>query len=388
MKKQINVAMTCKLMPYYRLGVFQELSKMDGEFKFTFFGDTIKNNGIEPIPYSYANKKEGGIRWIKTKNYFYKPALLLWQTGIVSEIFKSKYKIFVFEGAVSHLPIWLFALLCKIRGKKVVYWTHGNRGVDKGIKKKIRIVFFKWLGDALLLYGNFQKNIMANDGYNSEKLHVIYNSLRPNEQFLLMDELQKSNAKSVSTIFKNPNLFTLIFIGRLAPEKGVITILETIDKLKKDNILVNCFFIGKGSEQTEMQNYIDKNGLNDQIHFAGEMYNEKDIAPYFMASNLMISPGNVGLNCIHSLAYGVPILTHDNFKYQNPEVEAIKNGTTGVFYKHGNFDDLVIKLKETIENQLPKDEVVNNCHQVIKEIYNPKNQSECIVSGLKKVMNG
>ena len=77
---------------------------------------------------------------LKTKNYFYKPELLLWQTGIISKILFSKYKIFVFEGAVSHIPIWLFAFLCKIFNKKVLFWTHGFRGHDKGFKKLIQVI--------------------------------------------------------------------------------------------------------------------------------------------------------------------------------------------------------------------------------------------------------
>ena len=165
-------------MAYYRLGIFKKLSAVNDKFEFSFFGDTKEQGGIKQIPYSYASEKlNENIRWIKTSNYFYKPEKLLWQTGIIKEIFKSKYKVFVFEGAIAHIPVWLYAFLCKLRGKKVIYWTHGNRGLDKGIKKFLRKILFKKLGDALFLYGNHQRDNMIKDGYNPDRLFVIYNSI-------------------------------------------------------------------------------------------------------------------------------------------------------------------------------------------------------------------
>ncbi len=67
-----QVALVCKLMPLYRLGVFHDLSKIRNSYNFTCFGDTKKEGGIEIIPWSLANNiNSGGINWVKTKNYFY-----------------------------------------------------------------------------------------------------------------------------------------------------------------------------------------------------------------------------------------------------------------------------------------------------------------------------
>ncbi len=386
--EKVNVAMICKLMPYYRLGIFQELSAIQKDYEFSFFGDTIKKGGIEPIPYTYASAKgKERIRWIKTKNYLYRPDKLLWQTGIVKEIFKSKFKVFVFEGAIGHYGIWLFAMLCKLRGKKVIYWTHGNRGLDRGIKKLLRVIFFKWLGDCLFLYGHFQRDIMVDDGYHPKKVHVIYNSLQPNKQFKILEAYESDKTRNKDlTLFKDEGAFTLIFIGRLASGKGVLDILRVINRLNKDHITVNCIFIGEGQEKDVMLSYCKENQIDDQVYFAGELYEEERIVPYFAKADLLISPGNVGLNCMHSLAYGVPVLTHDDFRYQNPEVEAIEDGVTGVFYKHGDFDDMVSKLKNWIAKDISKESIKLNCQRIIREVYNPTYQAACMISGLNKVL--
>jgi glycosyltransferase involved in cell wall biosynthesis len=387
--KRVKVAMVCKLMPLYRLGVFQQLSACKGDLEFTFFGDTKNQGGIEIIDWQFDKKiNNQKINWIKTKNYFYKPENLLWQTGIIKEIFKSEYKVFVFEGAIAHYPIWLFAALCKLFGKKVLFWTHGNRGLDKGLKKFLRFLLFKKLGDGLLLYGNHQRDYMIKDGYDPNKLFVIYNSLQPQKQFESIDSLDKSLIhKEKDQLFKYSNAFTLIFIGRLVKGKKVLDIVNAISILKNKGIITNCIFIGSGPEEQKIIDFSKKMKIENQVYFTGALYNENDIARYFSMSDLMISPGNVGLNCIHSLAYGIPVLTHDNFTYQNPEVEAITEGKTGTFYKYQNIDDMIIKLENWIIKNKDEEEIFNNCQNVIKAIFNPSNQSKCIVDGVTQTLN-
>ena len=104
-------------------------------------------------------------------------------------------------------------------------------------------------------------------------------------------------------------------------------------------------------------------------------------------ADIMISPGNVGLNCIHSMAYGVPVITHDNFHFQNPEVEALIDGITGLFFEYNNFDDMVSKLKLWIEQGANKRLVKENCQKIIYETYNPNMQTKCIVAAIKKIRN-
>jgi 1,2-diacylglycerol 3-alpha-glucosyltransferase len=383
-----KIAVVCKLMPLYRLGVFQKLSSWEDNFEFTLFGDTKEQGGIENIDWTHTNRPNGEkLRWIKTKNYFYRPELLLWQTGIISKILFSKYKIFIFEGAVSHIPIWLFAFLCKIFNKKVLFWTHGFRGQDKGFKKLIRILFFKYFSDGLLLYGHHQEEIMISEGFDSKKIFVIYNSLQPDIQFEILKKISHQEVHIMKQqIFKNRNAFTVIFIGRLVNGKGVIEILKASKKLIEKGLPINCILIGDGSEKESLEAYCIENELIENVFFAGSLYNEQEIAKYFALSDLMISPGNVGLNCMHSLTYGVPVMTHDNFTFQNPEVEAITENETGIFFKYNDFDNMIIKLESWIRTERNKQDTSLKCQEIIYKKYNPDYQANRIVFSIKQIL--
>ncbi|KAA9039293.1 glycosyltransferase [Ginsengibacter hankyongi] len=381
-----HIALVCKLMPLYRLGVFHELSKREDQYQFICLGDTKKEGGIEIIPWNLANKvNEGGINWIKTSNYFYISERLLWQTGIIKRIIFSKFDYFIFEGGVFHLPTWLFAILCRLRGKKVLFWTHGFKGFDKGIKKLIRIIYFK-LANGLLLYGDYSRNLMLQSGFDEKKLFVVYNSLDSDKQFRL---LEKTNShlvlKNKSQIFNDPDLQTIIFIGRLVPAKKISFLLNAVKDFSKTAHSLNCIIIGDGPEMDSIKSFIAFNKLEGNFHLTGALYSEETICEYFQMSDIMISPGNVGLNCMHSLAYGVPVLTHNNLKFHGPEVEAIIPGKTGLLFERNNYTDLLIKIKEWNNLKFTKEEIKKNCQKVITNKYNPVRHAEKIIEAINSL---
>ena len=180
----------------------------------------------------------------------------------------------------------------------------------------------------------------------------------------------------------------MLFIGRLVKHKKIINILDVLNDLKlKYNVFVNVIFIGEGPERKNLESFINSNDLINQVYFAGPLYNEIEIAPLFLMSNLMISPGNVGLNCIHSLAYGVPVLTHNNFKFQNPEVESIVEGETGYFYNYNDKSSMTNKVLEIIKDQKNKsfsEKCINIINNKYNEVFHAKKIRESIIKTVKK----
>ena len=150
-----KIAIISKYIPSYRHSVFNELSKLKN-FDYIVVADIIAREGIEPIPIQYlgANPLNGGVNWLPSKSYYYTKSLQLWQSNVISKIFSRDYSLFILDGAVSHLSTWIFSICCRISGKKIIFWSHGLKGTDQGLKKKLRIFFFKYLPDALIAQQN------------------------------------------------------------------------------------------------------------------------------------------------------------------------------------------------------------------------------------------
>ncbi|WP_299531892.1 glycosyltransferase [Ulvibacterium sp.] len=383
----MEVAVVCKLMPLYRLGLFKELSRKRRDVNVTILGDTKGQKGIRTISLENVHYEElKKLNWAKTKNYFYRPDLLLWQTGIVKRIVGGKFEVFVFEGAISHIGIWIFAILCKLFRRKVIFWTHGDKGLDHGLKRQLRKLLFDVLGDGLFLYGRTQKQIMVCKGYNPQKLFVINNSLDFERQLLEQSNLKATKVTRLKSqlSFKN-KAFTILFIGRLVPNKQIDEVVKAVGSLKNRGHLINCIIIGEGPEKDCLLGLVKELCLEDQVRLAGAIYEERELAKYFQISDLLVSPGNVGLNCIHALAYGVPVLTHNDFSFQNPEVEAIEDGVSGTLYEYGNMSDMTDKLEYWYKNKAKNSEMKKKCRMEIEKRYNPSYQSEQMINALKKL---
>lgn len=384
-----KVAIVHKYLPIYRYGVFNKISCFSDPV-YEIFADSTGREGITTIPEAFAEKKpdQGGVKWFRTKSYYYKNSLQAWQSGILQKIFFGKYSLFILEGVSSQPSSWIFALACRLIGKKVIFWSHGFKGTDKGLKKLIRTVFFKHLPDGLILYGNFSKNIMVQAGFDGERIFVIGNSLNYTFQKSIRDSLLKEPsklAKLKEELFSN-DYQTIIFIGRLVPNKKVHEVVEMIARLDNAGFKLNCILIGDGPERTKLQSRIDELSLTNRCYFAGEIIDESEIAPLFLISDLMVSPGNVGLNCIHALAYGVPVITHNNFSLQNPEVEAITDQINGRLYQFGDLNDMTEKVKSWLFSEHP--DRMKYCIKPVETDYNPESHAEKINRAVLYFLNG
>jgi hypothetical protein len=80
---------------------------------------------------------------------------------------------------------------------------------------------------------------------------------------------------------------------------------------------------------------------------------------------------------MQSLAYGTPVITHDNPYAQSPEFESIVPGVNGDLFKHDDLESLAEVIRRwTLVPKSP--EVERNCHRMIERFYNPAVQTRLI----------
>ena len=360
---------TCCLFnygPYYRNAIY---SKMDKELNYDFyFGDKVPVSLKKIDVSTYTNYQKD------LKNVFFKN--LLWQRGALRNIFKP-YKNYIMTGDLSGVTTWLVMILAKLSGKKVFLWSHGWYERDGKIKSFFRKLFFS-LSYKVLLYGDGAKKIMMNHGFSEEKLIGIYNSLDYDKQKKVRDKLTQNDVFYEK--FGN-NYPTLCYIGRIQKWKRLDLLVNAMVQLRNEGTPLNLIIIGEDSENTGLSQYIVENNLSNNVWLYGPCYDEEEIGKLIFNTNICVSPGNVGLTAIHSLMYGTPVITHDDFGYQGPEVEAISDGVNGVFFKRNDSSDLAFKIYEWLVAYPVKDETIRErCYKIVDEKYNPYYQIEVLRS--------
>ena len=84
-----------------------------------------------------------------------------------------------------------------------------------------------------------------------------------------------------------------------------------------------------------------------------------------------MSPGNIGLTAIHSLTYGCPVITHDNFSNQMPEFESIIQGKTGDFFQENDVNSLADTIQKWLSQNLHSREAIRQfAYQTIDTKWN------------------
>lgn len=348
---------------------------MDRELSCDFyFGDKVDSE----MKIMDVQQLTGYKKTVQNKRMLFN--LFWWQTGVVYLAFKKQYKHYILTGDSGILSSWLILLLCGILRKKTFIWTHGLKS-EPSWKGKVLTYPFYWMADKFLLYGEHSKQVMMELGFSENKMECIYNSLDYDHQLSIREKLQKTNI--YSNFFCN-TLPTVIYIGRIQKVKKIELLFEAIKFLEVRKIYCNIMLVGDNTDNIDIQKIHTDNNLQSKFWLYGPCYEEKKIAEFLYNADVCVSPGNIGLTALHSLGYGTPSITHNNFSNQMPEFEAIQAGKTGDFFQENDVNDLSNKIEKwlCVENT-KREEVRKDCYAIIDEKYNPRYQ----IKLLKTLLN-
>ena len=362
-KSKVNNKVCCSLnfAPHYREEIFLRMEK-DLDYDF-FFGDKTYG-AINKIDYSKFDKK---VVELVFTNIFKQLYILKGQTKLSS----ASYSHYIITGQAYNLSAWTLLFLNKIRGKKTFIWNHGWYGNENFIKKTLKKYQLK-LAAGYFLYGNYAKRLMEKEGFDSNKLHVVYNSLSYTEQLKIRRQLTKTSI--YLDRFENTNP-TLLFIGRLTKVKKLHLVLKAMQLAFEEGYYCNLVIIGEGTEKQLLEKLVEDFNLKQNIWFYGSSYKEEQIGQLIYNADICISPGNIGLTAIHSLMYGTPAITHNNFTNQMPEFEAIEEGITGTFFKENDPIDLKSAIIQWLVKYPQKEaDLIQACYNKIDLYYNPNYQ--------------
>ena len=369
MAKINSICCVFNYFQHYRTSIYQLMDKeLDCDF---YFGD--KSFGI-PI-------KEGDVHSLRGFGGYLKNTQGLFHRfkGCHKVVLNRNYKYYIVFGDQYCLSIWWLLICSKILGRKTITWGHGWYRDGMWAQNLLNRIFWR-LPSHIMTYGNYAKNHMVEKGINPSKISCIYNSLNYDRQVQL-----RGNVSGIYTKHFGNNNPVLFFIGRLTPIKKLDLMIEAVRKLKEKGLLVNAVFIGDGPIKQDLVSLVDSYNMNSQVWFYGACYNENEKSELIASADICIAPGNIGLTAMDSLVFGTPAITMDNFNYQMPEAEAIKEGVTGSFFIENDSDDLAKKIKLWLENNKDRDLIRQNCYKEIDEKWNPYNQMNIIKSILAKI---
>lgn len=205
------------------------------------------------------------------------------------------------------------------------------------------------------LYRRFDKIIAVSENCKKKiiqcvpdlasKIHVVHN-------FYSIDKIKKDSMLFIPDYDKNKINF--VTVARLSDEKGILRMLNVIEKLKdKKNFVWNI--VGSGNQYQEIVNKINSCQLQDYVILYGEQNNPY---PYILNSDLLIvcskyeaAPMVIG----EAQILNVPVLSTDTLSAR----EQIQNNLTGLICENSE-NGLYGALINILDNQTILEKISNN----------------------------
>jgi glycosyltransferase involved in cell wall biosynthesis len=306
-----------------------------------------------------------------------------WQPDALRIVRSAKDSYVVVHGGIYDLTSWALLLWGRLTGRPVIAWTIGLQEPERGLKLRLRTLFYG-LARGLLLYGDYPRRLLVEAGFDQSRMHVIYNSLdvaaqREAERAARQEDLAPLRAK----FGLGKDAKVLVFIGRLVARKRLPIAIEALAHLAQDGLDAHLLLIGDGDDRGRLETLAKKQGMAQRVHFAGAIYDENEIARLMCICHAAVVP-EAGLPIIHPMGYGLPPIISDDIKRHGTEWEAVTEGETGLFYRDGDVKSLAAAIKRCLSDEALRGRMARACRARVEERYTAEGHARRILEGVLK----
>lgn len=190
----------------------------------------------------------------------------------------------------------------------------------------------------------------------------------------MIDEIPKNTSKL--------NEKRIISVGRFSKEKGFVDLIEVFKKFHERNKEWHLDIVGDGSERNKIVDRIYEYQLTDSITVHGYL-NKKEINDLLKKSSLYVMTSyteSFGIVLIEAMSHGVPCIAFTSAEGAN---DLIENNINGFLISNRNFDDMVTKIEELVNDKNKRLELGKNA-RVSSEKYSSDNIKTKWINLLKR----
>lgn len=359
--KKIRVLIQQPILPPYRLATFQALSKHPDLEVIYAYGRKTKQRPLDSLenPEGLEVRVFDNIAFGDDIKVIIQPQIF----KILKEV-KPDATIFEFNPrAIVNFVAWKMA---RKSGASVTLWGQGIR--PKGRIKGFYTKYANW-ADSTILYYPQGKDALVELGVPPQKLFPAWNSIETEEIAQLVEPYTPERNK-------------IVIVSRMiTPKKMPLLAQGYLLAMDKYNLDSDLILIGDGPDRAETERIIQESPHRDRVKFLGVMWKQTDIAPYYNQAYITICAGQVGLNAIHCMAYGVPMICADNEPH-SPEIMALKEGENAYFFKADSAEDLAKTLADAKANPDQRMEYSRNGYEYTHATFSAQKMADNIAEAI------
>jgi len=358
----MKIAIIKGVIASYSEGFYDRLFSRSDVFVKVYCQDRIPGMNLKTVHHKYPNNVKL-LKFISLKN-----DKLSWQFIPWKEILRG-YDIVFIQGNPRNVSHALFATFLRLIQRKVVLWTQGHSFRSNAITENIRLLWSR-IFKFLLLYTDAEVSYLRQKGFTSNYMLGQNNGLDQHKIDAISLLWPAARLQQWRATHNFENRILLLSCARLDKKNKfeyVVTALPTI--VARIPNMLWCV-IGSGTERAELESMANKAGLAKHVRFIGELYEEEELAPWFLSSEILVHPAAIGLSLLHAFGYGLPVVTHGNSAFHGPEYAAFEPELTGRNFGENDVQDLARTVVGLLEDAEARLRMKNYVLRIVREKYN------------------
>jgi glycosyltransferase involved in cell wall biosynthesis len=148
---------------------------------------------------------------------------------------------------------------------------------------------------------SLQRYAITVRGIEPHRLVLIPNAIRGYVR-------SRSKVEAKQALMNTPDAFVVGFLGRLAEQKNVVTLVGAIAAMAARNTNVWCVIVGDGPLRPKLQTEVDHRGIGDRVIFAGMQDN---VLPFLEAFDVLALPSfaeGLPIAMLEAMSLGIPVI--------------------------------------------------------------------------------
>ncbi len=349
MTKRILIACQSTI-PHYRIAFYQEIERIrpnswrhyvvfdeNISSRRKFFNEDIELNNIS---FNIKNTRTGVI------NIFHK------QIAFQTFVFNAwKYDLIVVGNSINNLS-YPMSMLFIIIGRPVIIWGHGKDWSipnPKGIKRLLERVKIKMArkADGFFAYTDGVKKHLVENGVDEGKIFVLNNTIDIIQQRRIFESLSAERKRMRRDLGVSGDR-TLLYVGRMNRRKKLDFLTEAFSVLRKRDKSYKLQVVGSGD--MSMVDSIRKKHGQEAVTYHGIITEPEQLSQMYVASDVYVFPGDVGLGTLQALCYDLTPIVIDS-QTHNPEYEYLNEKNAVILPEGSSPTDYAEAIDNLLHNK-------------------------------------
>ncbi|MFH0772823.1 MAG: glycosyltransferase family 4 protein [bacterium] len=180
------------------------------------------------------------------------------------------------------------------------------------------------------------------------------------------------------SIKKDTKNFTILFVGRLVEEKGILDLYEAFKQVIGHEKFILLKIVGSGPLKNKLQSAIQKDGLQKIVEIDHKSY--EDMPKIFRQADVVCVPSKktvtweeqYGMVFVEAMASGIPIVSYTTGAIPN----VVHN--CGLLTNEGNIKQLGVLLKKLYSDRQLRLKIGTMGRERAKELFDSKKAAQAI----------